>query len=43
MPTKSPFPDVHILDVDLWGLMFDRKEKDFSDDQGTAVLDVKEC
>jgi len=34
MPTKSSFPDVDIPDVGLWGLMFERKEKGFSDDQG---------
>jgi len=34
MPTKSSFPDVAIPDVDLWGLMFDRKNNGFSDDQG---------
>ncbi|KAI4659258.1 uncharacterized protein J4E78_005684 [Alternaria triticimaculans] len=33
MPTKSPFPDVEIPAVDLWGLMFDRKDRDFSDDK----------
>ncbi|KAH7378246.1 hypothetical protein BKA66DRAFT_571676 [Pyrenochaeta sp. MPI-SDFR-AT-0127] len=33
MPSKSPFPDVEIPDVDLWGLMFDRKTRDFSDDK----------
>ncbi|KAI8938846.1 hypothetical protein NX059_004708 [Plenodomus lindquistii] len=33
MPTKSPFPDVEIPDVDLWALMFDRKDRDFSDDK----------
>jgi 4-coumarate--CoA ligase len=33
MPTKSPFPDVDIPDVDLWGLMFDRKDREFPDDK----------
>jgi 4-coumarate--CoA ligase len=33
MPTKSPFPDVTIPDTDLWGLMFDRKDRDFPDDK----------
>ncbi|KAF1945654.1 acetyl-CoA synthetase-like protein [Clathrospora elynae] len=33
MPTKSPFPDVEIPDVDLWGLMFDRKDRNFPDDK----------
>ena len=35
MPTDSSFPPVDIPNVDLWGLMFDRKSKDFQDDQGT--------
>ncbi|KAL6157376.1 hypothetical protein ACJQWK_06725 [Exserohilum turcicum] len=33
MPTKSPYPDVEIPNVDLWGFMFDRKDRDFSDDK----------
>ena len=33
MPTKSPFPDVDIPDVDLWGLIFDSKDRDFPDDK----------
>lgn len=33
MPTKSPFPDVEVPKVDLWGLMFDRKDRKFSDDK----------
>ncbi|CAO2654116.1 Nn.00g108490.m01.CDS01 [Neocucurbitaria sp. VM-36] len=31
MPAKSPFPDVDIPEVDLWGLIFDRKNRNFSD------------
>lgn len=33
MPTKSPFPDIEIPDTDLWGLIFDRKDRDFPDDK----------
>ncbi|XP_014556530.1 hypothetical protein COCVIDRAFT_99566 [Bipolaris victoriae FI3] len=33
MPSNSPFPDVKIPDVDLWGFMFERKDRDFSDDK----------
>ena len=33
MPAKSSFPDVDIPAVDIWGLMFDRKDRDFSDDK----------
>ncbi|KAE9983449.1 hypothetical protein EG328_009941 [Venturia inaequalis] len=33
MPSKSPCPDIDIPNVDLWGLMFERKEKDFPDDK----------
>ncbi|PIA92653.1 4-coumarate--CoA ligase-like 1 [Cercospora beticola] len=33
MPTKSSYADVTVPDVDIWGLMFDRKDRDFGDDQ----------
>ena len=33
MPTKSPYPDVKIPNVDLWGLLFERKDREFSDDK----------
>ncbi|CAA9956929.1 4-coumarate-CoA ligase 1 [Pyrenophora teres f. maculata] len=33
MPTKSPYPDVEIPDVDLWGLTFDRKDREFPEDK----------
>ncbi|KAG9206578.1 hypothetical protein G6514_003411 [Epicoccum nigrum] len=35
MPTSSPFPDVHIPETDLWGLIFDGKDRSFPD---TKVL-----
>jgi hypothetical protein len=34
MPTKSSFPDVDIPKVDLWDFMFERKDREFSEDQG---------
>ncbi|KAF1973960.1 4-coumarate-CoA ligase-like protein [Bimuria novae-zelandiae CBS 107.79] len=33
MPTKSSYPDVPIPDVDIWGLLFERKDKPFPDDK----------
>ncbi|OAL51880.1 4-coumarate-CoA ligase-like protein [Pyrenochaeta sp. DS3sAY3a] len=33
MASSSPFPDVVIPDVDLWGLMFDRKDRDFPENK----------
>ena len=42
MPTKSSFPDVEIPDVDLWGLMFDRKDRNFSDDKGDILKENTE-
>jgi 4-coumarate--CoA ligase len=33
MPTDSSFPTVEIPNVDLWGFMFERKDRNFSDDQ----------
>jgi 4-coumarate--CoA ligase len=38
MVSRSSFPDVEIPNVDLWGLMFDRKEKDFPDSKGRMHL-----
>lgn len=33
MPSKSPYPDEEIPEVDLWAFMFERKDRDFSDDK----------
>ncbi|PVH95026.1 acetyl-CoA synthetase-like protein [Periconia macrospinosa] len=33
MPTKSSYPSLPIPDTDLWGLLFERKEKAFPDDK----------
>lgn len=35
MPTNSPFPDIQIPEVDLWGLMFEQP-RDFPDTQGRS-------
>jgi 4-coumarate--CoA ligase len=37
MPTESSFASVDIPNVDLWGLMFERKDRGFADDQGAAL------
>lgn len=34
MPFESQFPSPPIPDVDLWTFLFERKDKDFSDDKG---------
>jgi hypothetical protein len=41
MPTESFFPDVTIPDVDLWGLIFDRKDRGFSDDKGMVSVGTR--
>lgn len=33
MPTKSPFPDVEIPNVDLWTFMLERKDRPFPEDK----------
>ncbi|CAK4026348.1 related to 4-coumarate- ligase 2 [Lecanosticta acicola] len=33
MPTKSSLPDVNVPDLDLWAFLFERKDRNFSDDQ----------
>jgi hypothetical protein len=32
--TSGSFPDIDIPNVDVWGLLFERKDKDFPDDKG---------
>lgn len=34
MPTKSPFPTFEVPKEDIWGFIFERKEKAFPDDKG---------
>jgi 4-coumarate--CoA ligase len=34
MPFESQYPSLPIPDVDLWGFLFERKDKPFSDDKG---------
>lgn len=43
MPSSSPYPDVEIPNVDLWGLMFERKSKDFADDKGMLLRSSYSC
>jgi len=33
MPSKSPYPDVEVPDVDIWAFLFERKDRDFADEQ----------
>jgi hypothetical protein len=34
MPSESKFPSLQIPDVDLWGFLFERKDRPFADDKG---------
>jgi len=33
MPTESRYPEIDIPNVDLWTLLFERKDKEFPDDK----------
>ncbi|TKA48826.1 hypothetical protein B0A49_13105 [Cryomyces minteri] len=33
MPTKSSYPDVEIPDTDIWGFLFERKDRPYPDDK----------
>ncbi|KAL9113739.1 MAG: hypothetical protein Q9227_002184 [Pyrenula ochraceoflavens] len=33
MPTKSPYPDVEIPNIDIWALLFDRKDRPYPEDK----------
>lgn len=34
MPTKSPLRTFEVPEVDLWGFIFERKDRQFPDDKG---------
>jgi len=34
MPTESLYPPIDIPNTDVWGLMFERKNKGYEDDHG---------
>lgn len=34
MPTESTYPPVDIPPVDIWGLIFERKDREFPDEKG---------
>lgn len=38
MPTKSSLPDIEIPAVDLWAFIFERKDREFSDEQGKHAV-----
>jgi hypothetical protein len=38
MPSESTYPNLPIPDVDLWGFLFERKEKPYSDDKGKLLF-----
>lgn len=37
MPTESTYPSIDIPDVDVWGLLFERKDRPFPDDKGISL------
>jgi len=38
MPTESKYPLIDIPKTDLWGFLFERKDKEYPDDKGTRLL-----
>jgi 4-coumarate--CoA ligase len=39
MPSESKYPKIDIPDVDLWGFLFERKDRPFGDDKGMFSSD----
>ena len=37
MPARSPLPDVAIPHQDIWGFLFERKDREFPDDKGEPL------
>ena len=38
MPTESLYPRIDIPNIDIWGLMFERKDREFPDDKGSYPI-----
>lgn len=36
--TGSSFPDIHIPDIDIWDLLFERTDRPFPDSKGELLL-----
>jgi hypothetical protein len=41
MPSDSKYPSLPIPDTDLWGFLFERKDKPFPDNKGMNIPEVK--
>lgn len=38
MPAESLFPKFEVPKEDLWGFLFERKDREYPDDKGTTLL-----
>jgi len=41
MPISSPYPTFEVPKQDIWGLMFERKDKPYPDDKGNNLASKK--
>lgn len=42
MPTESTYPPVDIPPIDIWGLIFESKDREFPDDKGASILYIRD-
>ena len=42
MPTESTYPSFEVPNQDIWGLLFERKDRQFPDDKGMIIGDLRE-
>lgn len=41
MPTESTYSPIEIPPIDIWSLLFERKDRPFPDDKGVTLLRKK--
>ncbi len=39
MPTESLYPKIEIPNQDIWGFLFERKDRPFPDDKSESPID----
>lgn len=40
MPTASSYPSFEVPNADLWGFLFERKDREYPDDKGKPLTHI---
>lgn len=40
MPTESTYPKLDIPNIDLWAFLFERKDREYTDNKGNGISGI---